>query len=199
MRINKFLFCITLFLSILSLSTSIILNSCKCECSVFWTNVILAIFGSSFLLMISSIAGYFVEKRKYEFRFASYARSFLLKIGRFINTYNSVSDKTDEIYRESGMLHSLYDDFAYENNVDIKGYFCKCGKSRKRMADLQKSIDDLAKKISTIEYEAQYALHNKKDYQLNTTITTSELDAIHNKIILLFNHNSKEEHTNDKP
>ena len=125
MRINKLLFWCTLFLTVLSLCASVIFNSCTCDCLKFWSNVSLAIFGSAFLLMISSLAGYYIEKQKYEYRYASYARSFLMKTGRFINAYTSVTNKAEEIYREFGMLHSIYDDFAYDNNIEIEGYFCR--------------------------------------------------------------------------
>lgn len=79
MRIYKRSVIITGIISIVSLAFAIILNYVVNE--EFWCNVCLGLFGSSFLTLITSIIGYFVEKR-------NCMDSFYIETKKFLNKFN---------------------------------------------------------------------------------------------------------------
>ena len=81
MRIYKRSVIITGIISIVSLSFAIILNYVVNE--EFWCNVCLGLFGSSLLTLITSIIGYFAEKRNCMDGFYIETKKFLNKFNRY--------------------------------------------------------------------------------------------------------------------
>lgn len=91
MRMNKRLFYVGSFVAILTFLASLILtvmNKTENSSINYSINVLLAIFGSSFVLIITSIWGYLNERKNYEIQYACFFRDFLLRIVRFLIIYD---------------------------------------------------------------------------------------------------------------
>ena len=129
MRIHRNLFYITLVLSFTSLVLSWRWHSSNEN--NYLSNVMLAIFGSGFLVMLSSMAGYFVERYKYRIKCIVFARNFKERIMDSYKIYNKQRHSAEALYREILTLISFYDSFAFENSTDIHYYFYPNGKPRR--------------------------------------------------------------------
>lgn len=180
MKLNKKLFWIGTVVALLTFAVSFILvsnNSNEDYLINYWINVSLAVFGSSVVMILTSIFGYFVERKKYEIQYAAFFRDFLLRIVRFVAMYNNHNVCPEEIYNTAGSIHSLYDSFAYVQDFEIYGYFFKKGKRRVTMEELHNKVYEYANELSRIQMMAQKAyLNNQTNFSFQTTITVNQLD-----------------------
>lgn len=193
MKLNKVLIKIGTFLSISTLVTGFVLvliNTNNNQMIDFWINVSLAIFGSSVVMVFTSIWGYFSERKKYEIQYATFSRNFLLRVIRFLDVYTDKKANPSDVYNITSDIHSLYDCYAYEKNYEIFGYFLKKGQKYNQIKTLQKAIDECATEISRIESLARNSIHkNEKELIFKTTITNNFLENTTNIIENLFGKN----------
>ena len=84
MKVYKISVYITMGLTILSALAALIthyrINSSEGD---FWSNVALAIFGSAFLTLITSLIGYFVERRRILQDFSSRTKIILKQLNKY--------------------------------------------------------------------------------------------------------------------
>ena len=194
MKLNKNLIKISILLSMSTFIISLILvinNLCTHNDMVnYWINVALAIFGSSVVMLFTSIWGYFSERKRYEIQYAAFARDFLLRTSRFLNLYNNKNVNAKEVYTIAGDLHSFYDSFSYEKDFEIYGYFLKYSKRKLKMKKIHDTAFTYSKELSRIEFLAQESFNNNKDdFIFQSSIVPRTLDSSYKLIIELFNDN----------
>ena len=180
MRMNKRLFYVGSFVAILTFLASLILtvmNKTENISINYSINVLLAIFGSSFVLIITSIWGYLNERKNYEIQYACFFRDFLLRIVRFLIIYDGKKSSPKEVFNIAGDIHALYDSFAYVQAFQIYGYFLKKGCRCKFMRILQNKSFEYAKELTRIRILAQNAYENNEtEFSFKTSITVSQLE-----------------------
>ena len=180
MKMNKRLFYIGSFVAIVTFIASFILvikNKNNDSGINYCINVLLAIFGSSFVLIITSIWGYFNERKNYEIQYASFFRDFLLRISRFLIIYDNKIVTPKEVFNIAGDIHTLYDSFAYVQAFHIYGYFLKKGCRRKSMFILQCKAFEYAKELTRIRALAQSAYQNNEvNFSFKTNISVEQLE-----------------------
>ena len=206
MRLNKNLIKISLKISGITLITSLILTIYNLDKSSAWLNylvsIVLAIFGSSVVLFVTSFWGYYSERKKYEIRYATYARDFILKFLRFLAIYNGVGADPEKIYDVASNIHSIYDTFAFENDVEIFGYLNKDRDRAKKMKELHNVMYEYARELSRIEQEAMKAMPTSERYngefKIETKFKRNDLENIYEKINTLFKDNIKQKQRQHK-
>lgn len=130
MKLHKKTFILGTIITILTFSISLILHNGTKSMLNFLYDISLALFSGCIVLMLTSVLGYFSERRKYEIRYATFIRDFLLRIARFINVYEGTNINSNEVYNIASELHAYYDSFAYEEDYEIFGYFFKNAKEK---------------------------------------------------------------------
>lgn len=192
MKLNKNLIiissCLVLFTFILSLILTYSFHTPFEEHTIsFWVNVLLAIFGSSVVMLFTSVWGYFSERKKYELQYAAFARDYLLRCVRFIDLYGSKQSDSHNLCLSAGNLHAVYDSYAFRENYEVYGYILKCGRKHIHMRKVQNRIDDLAQEISKIEKIARddYQKGNSQTY-FKTSINIDSITSAMNEIEKLF-------------
>lgn len=189
MKLHKKLIIIGTLIALITLLISFILILCNYDNDqiiCFWSNVSLAVFGSSVVMVVTSIVGYLSERKRYELQYATFMRDFLLRIVRFIDIYNNTKVDPKEINSNASTLHTYYDSFAYEKDFDIYGYFFKNGKKRYLMKQLHNKSNEYAHEISRIESISRNALHNNESLIFQTNITVDMLDDTMDLVNQLF-------------
>ena len=114
MKLHKKTFILGTIITILTFSISLILHNGTKSMLNFLYDISLALFSGCIVLMLTSVLGYFSERRKYEIRYATFIRDFLLRIARFINVYEGTNINSNEVYNIASELHAYYASFAYE-------------------------------------------------------------------------------------
>ena len=189
MKLHKKTFILGTIITILTFSISLILYNETKSTLNFLYDISLALFSGCIVLMITSVLGYFSERKKYETRYATFIRDFLLRIARFINAYEGTNINSNEVYNIASELHAYYDSFAYEEDYEIFGYFFKNGKRKMFIQKVHESANKYAHEISRIIFESGKALHNNENILLSTNITPKELDETMKLISQLFSYN----------
>lgn len=197
MKLNRNLIiissCLVLFTFILSLILTYSLHTPIDEHKFsFWVNVLLAIFGSSVVMIYTSLWGYFSERQKYELQYAAFARYYLLRCVRFIDLYDNKPSYSHNLCLSAGDLHAVYESYAFRENYEVYGYILKCGKKYNHMRKVQNIIDELAQEISKIEKIARndYQKGNSQTY-FKTSISIDSITSDMKEIEKLFNFNKK--------
>ena len=153
----------------------------------YWINVLLAIFGSSIVMVLTSIGSYLSERKRYELQYATFARDFLLRAVRFLNLHHNTKTKAKEVSLYAGDIHSYYDSFAYEKNYEILGYFRKNSKRKEKVKYIQNSLHEYANEISRIYQLSIKSIDNDEpDFFFQTSITIREFDRTMDAIQELF-------------
>jgi len=154
----------------------------------------LAIFGSGFLVMLSSLAGYFVEKHKYLTKYNAVIRAFLVQVLHIERYFSLTNPSSEEVFRTVLQINSSYNAFSLEYDNGIDYYFCLKGKSRMNMQSLQALINILHQKLRRVQNEARIASENRTiDYQYNSDIDVNDIADISNKLIDIMNPRYKKE------
>ncbi len=185
--------CLVLLTFILSLILTYSSNTLSENSKIsFWINVLLAIFGSSVVMLFTSLWGYFSERKKYELQYAAFARDFLLKSMRFLAVYDDKQSSSMDIYVNAGNIHSVYDVFAFEKNYEIYGYIFRYGKKFQKMHLIQNHIDNYAQEISRIETLARVDIEKGKTKSyFKTSINVTSINSDMQNIQALFSTKKK--------
>lgn len=180
MQMNKKLFCVGSIVAFITFIASLILavkNKTNDSGINYCMNVLLAIFGSSAVLVITSIWGYFNDRKNYEIQYASFFRDFLLRIMRFLTIYNNKAISPKEVLSIVGEIHAFYDSFAYVQDFLIDGYFIKRGCSRSTMIMMQKKAFNYSQELSRIRKLAENSyLIGEEKFSFVTGITVKQLE-----------------------
>ena len=160
MKTHKYLFWITLFLSIGSFVTTICLHSSDSINSIYWNNIFLAVFGSSLIVMLSSIAGYFIERRRYLLKLATFSENFSCKVSNAEQFIICSNPPVVEAYREINLVINFYDSFALENQATKNDSFFKNRSYRKTVQSLYDYINSLQMELLDRRRVAEKSLIN---------------------------------------
>jgi len=196
MKINKRLSFITAVLTMASLILILSLHPNDEGNPTKFSNIMLAVFGSSLLVSISSFIGYFVERHRYIMKYSGFARHFFSKIG-ISEKYLIKNSSPDTVYNEVHHLLDFYNGFIFENYTEAKYYYCSNGKYKRNMELLQDTVTSFRKKLLDVEKEAEYAIENPDyPYQYSTSISAKELKQA--REIILDAENPKRNKTNER-
>lgn len=190
MKLHKRLIYIGTVIIILTFITSLflVINNTENDSIInYWVNVLLAIFGSSIVMVLTSIGSYLSERKRYELQYATFARDFLLRAARFLNLHHNTKNNAKEVSLYAGDIHSYYDSFAYEKNYEIFGYFRKNSKRKEKVEYIQNAIHEYASEISRIyQLSIKSIADDEPKFFFQTSITTREFDRTMDAIKELF-------------